>query len=95
MSYFKINDVDFSAYTSGLKVGTEHIYKQRTNAAGNTLVKYVNTKYVIEAAIIPINDTIMSNLQNENNKFTVSVSFLDPAPQELKTIQCIIPNQIV
>lgn len=95
MAYLKINDIDFSMYVSGLKVATEHIYKQRTNAAGNTLIKYVNTKYVIEASIIPLNQTIMAQLQKQINNLSVSVSFLDPDSKELKTIDCIIPKQIV
>ena len=95
MAYLKINDIDFSAYVNKLKVGTEHIYKGRTNASGNTSVKYVNTKRVVEVGIIPLSNEVMSNLQKEINKFVVKLSYLNPQTKQLEDIDCMIPTQSV
>ena len=95
MTYFKINNNDYSMYVSALKVGTEHKYKSRTNASGNLMVKYVNTKRVIEVGIIPLDAAVMASLQDDINKFQVSISFLNPETRALETISCIIPQQSV
>ena len=95
MAYFKINGIDFSMYVNKLKVGIEHKYKGRTNASGNTLVKYTNTKRIIEVGIIPLDDTSVSALLAELNKFEVKVTFLNPTTKALETIDCIIPQTSV
>lgn len=94
--YFKINGVDFSMYVNKLKVAREHIYKGQTNAAGNTLVKYVNTKRIIEVGIIPLDSAAMANLQTVINQFKVNVSYLDPQTGVLvENVVCIIPHNSV
>lgn len=90
MTYFKINEIDYSMYVNKLLVGTEHIYKGRTNASGNTVVKRINTKRTLEVGIIPLDDFVMSNLQYLLNNFTVTVTFLDPATKRLETIKCMV-----
>ena len=96
MSYFKINNTDFSMYVNKLKVAREHVYKGQTNASGNTLVKYVNTKRIIEVGIIPLDAESMASLQTEINKFKVTVSYLDPETGALvENINCIIPHNSV
>jgi hypothetical protein len=96
MAYFKINDNDYSTYVNQLKIAREHNYKGMTNAAGNTLVKYVNTKRIIEVGIIPLDSAIMMQLQEDINKFKVTVSFLDPETNTLEeNISCIIPQNSV
>ena len=95
MAYFKINGIDFSMYVNKLKVGNNHNYKARTNASGNMRVQYVNTKRVIEVGIIPLDDASTSALQEQINKFQVTVSFLNPETKALETIKCIIPNNAV
>lgn len=96
MAYFKINNVDFSMYVSALKVGTKHIYKGRVNASGNTLVKYVNTKRIIEVGIIPLDDDAMSKLQQELNKFTVTISCMNPETKQLENnVKCMIATHSV
>lgn len=95
MAYFKINNKDFSQYINKLKVGNKHNYKARTNASGNMSVKYINTKRIIEVGIIPLDDASTSALQKEINKFTVTVSFLNPQTKALETINCIIPDNAV
>lgn len=96
MTYFKINGIDFSMYVNKLKVGREHLYKGMNNAAGNLLVKYVNTKRIIEVGIIPLDSATMTSLQNEIDKFQVSISYLDPKTGTLaENVACIIPHNSV
>lgn len=96
MTYFKINGTDFSMYVNKLKVAKEHIYKSQTNASGNTIVKYVNSKRIIEVGIIPLDDDVMSALQTEIDKFKVSISYLDPKTKTLvEGVSCIIPDTSV
>lgn len=94
--YFAINGTDYSKYVNKLIVGREHFYKSMTTAAGNTLVKYINTKRVIEVGIIPLSGTAMSNLLRDVNEFQVSISYRDPLTNALvEDVQCIIPNNLV
>ena len=96
VTYFKINGTDYSKYVNKLKVAREHIYKGMTNAAGNLLVKYVNTKRIIEVGIIPLDSTTMKQLQTDINKFKVTVSYLDPETGALvENVSCIIPHNSV
>lgn len=96
MSYFKINGIDFSMYVNKLKVASEHIYKGQTNASGNMLVKYVNTKRIIEVGIIPLDSAAMKSLLTELKKFKVNISFLDPETNTLvENVPCIIPHNSV
>ena len=96
MAYFKINNTDFSMYVNKLQVGTEHFYKSMTNAAGNTLVKYVNSKRTFEVGIIPLDDAAMKSLLTEVDKFNVSISYRDPETNALiENVNCIIPNHLV
>jgi hypothetical protein len=96
MSYLIINDVDFSMYVNKLKVAREHIYKGMINASGNTLVKYVNTKRILEVGIIPLDAAAMANLQGVINEFKVRVSYLDPETGALEeNVSCIIPHNSV
>lgn len=95
MAYFKINDVDFSTYVSQLKVTKNHVYKSQANAAGNTIVKYVNTKRVINVEIIPLDAVSMKNLQKSIESLTTSISFQNPDTMALETITCMIPTNAV
>lgn len=96
MTYFKINGHDYSMYVNKLKVAREHIYKGMTNATGNMVVKYVNTKRIIEVGIIPLDSAAMKNLQEDINKFKVTVSYLDPKTGALEeNVACIIPHNSV
>lgn len=94
--FFKINGNDYSMYVNKLLIGKEHKYKSMTTAAGNTLVKYVNSKRTIEVGIIPLDDVSMMNFLADVNKFQVSISYRDPETNILvEDLQCIIPNHIV
>lgn len=95
MEYFKINNIDFSMYVNSLKVTKSHIYKDQTNAAGNTIVKYINTKRVVNVGIIPLDAVTMRQLQTAINNLTVSISFLNPDTGTLETMSCMIPTNAV
>ena len=92
MAYIKINNIDFSMYCNKLNVSKQATYNAQTNAAGNTVVDYINHKRVIKVGIIPLDDTAMLNLQTELDKFQVSVTFLNPNTKAMETINCIIPE---
>lgn len=92
MAYFKIGDVDFSPYVNSLKVNKSAIYNSQVNAAGDSIVDYINSKRTIEVGIIPLDEIIMLKLQLAIAPFDVSISFLNPATNELvENVKCIIP----
>lgn len=93
MAYLKLNSTDFSSYVNELKVTNTHLYNSQTNAAGDTVVDYINNKRIIEVGIIPVNDAVMANLLNIINTFNVSVAFRNPQTNELEeNVNCIIPS---
>ena len=92
MAYFKIGSTDFSNIVNELKVDSTSNYNSQTNAAGDTVVEYINTKRIIEVGIIPLDDTDMANLQTAINDFKVMISFRNPRTNQLETIFCIIPE---
>ena len=96
MSYFKIGDVDFSHCVNNLKVNKTHTYTPQMNAAGNTVVDYLNTKHTIEVGIIPLDDAEMMALQNAIDAFNVSISFRSPLTGALKeNVNCILPTEAI
>ena len=92
MAYFKIGKTDFSNIVNELKVDSTSNYNSQTNAAGNTVVDYINTKRIIEVGIIPLDDTDMANLQTAIKDFDVMISFRNPRTNQLETIFCIVPE---
>ena len=93
MAYFKIGEKDFSHYVNSLKINKKSNYSAQTNAAGNTVVDYINSKRTIEVGIIPISDTEMKELLAAIAPFSVNISFRNPETNELaEDIVCIIPD---
>lgn len=92
MAYFKIGKTDFSNIVNELKIDNTSNYNSQTNAAGDTVVDYINTKRIIEVGIIPLDDTAMANLQTAINDFKVMISFRNPRTNQLETIFCIVPE---
>ena len=93
MNYFKIGSNDYSMYVNMLKVNKTAKYNAQTNAAGDTVVDYINSKRVFEVGIIPIDDTVMAKLQSDIDNFNVSISFRDPKTNALEAnVNCIIPE---
>lgn len=95
MEYFKINDVDFSMYVNSLTVTKNQIYKSQINAAGNTIVKHINTKRALVVGIIPLDAAAMKALQAALKKMTASISFMNPDTNAIETISCMIATQTV
>lgn len=92
MTYFKINGYDFSQYVNKLEVQTKHMYNAKTNASGDTAVKYITSKKVITVGIIPLDESSLKSLVREINKFQVSLSYRDPETGFLTSATCIIPT---
>ena len=92
MAYFKIGKTDFSSIVNELNINNTSNYNSQTNAAGNTVVDYINTKRIIEVGIIPLDDTAMAELQTAINDFDVMISFRNPRTNQLETIFCIVPE---
>lgn len=96
MTYFKIGENDYSAYTSELKVAKNANYNAQTNAAGNTVVDLISQKHTITVGIISVDDTVMAQLKNDIDNFSVSISFRNPNTNTLTTgMVCIIPDNEV
>lgn len=96
MNYFKINDKDFSLCVNALKVDKNSVYTSQTNAAGDTVVDLINAKRVIEVGIIPLTGEDMKALQAEVDKFSVSISFLNPITNAIEEgVACYIPSNSV
>lgn len=93
MSYLKINGTDFSSYVNGLEVNTVHNYNAQTNAAGDTVVDYINTKRSFKVGIIPLSSESMIALQNVISAFSVNLSFRNPNTGLLEeNVACVIPK---
>ena len=90
--YFKIGNNDYSMFVNELKVAENVKYTAQENAAGNTVVDYLNKKRTISVGIIPLNSNIMKQLKTDINNFNVKISFLNPNTETLETnVNCIIP----
>lgn len=93
MTYFKINNVDFSTYVSSLQIANSAKYTAETNAAGDTVVDIINKKRTVTVGIIPLNNVDIIPLLSEIDKFGVSISFRNPLTNELEeNVNCIIPK---
>lgn len=96
MAYFKIGSTDFSSIVNELNINKTSNYNFQTNAAGNTVVDYINDKRTIEVGIIPLDDTAMAKLQKAISNFNVQISFRNPKTNQLESnVNCIIPESQV
>ena len=95
MTYLKINGHDYSMYVNQLKIGKQAIYKSATNAAGNTVVKLVNTKKNFTVGIIPLSAGVMKTLLADIASFTCTLEYLNPETGALTSLNCYIPNNDV
>jgi hypothetical protein len=96
MDYFVIDDIDYSKYINSLKVNTKTVYNAQTNAAGDTVADYINSKRTIEVGIIPLDKEAMIALQTSIKEFDVDISFLNPKTGEIEQyVKCIIPDDAV
>lgn len=95
MAYFKIDNVDYSTKVNELKINKKAVYTSQTNAAGDSVVDYVNSKREIEVGIIPLEAAAMAELQNAIAPFSVTIAFRNPKTNKLESIRCIIPDDNV
>lgn len=95
MAYLKINNIDFSNYVNELAVTSTASYNAQTNAAGNTVVDFINQKKVVKVGIIPLTAQAMADLQAVINAFNVTITYLNPITKALDSINCIIPSNNV
>lgn len=96
MAYFKINDVDYSMYVNELNIKKAHNYNAQTNAAGDTVVDYINSKRKIEVGIIALDSSVMPQILEAVDGFNVSISFRNPKTNALEeNVNCIIPDNEV
>lgn len=96
MAYLKLGNVDFSSYCSKLSVSKTANYTAQTNAAGNTVVDFINHKRTIEVGIIPIDSDVMKLLQNTISNFNISISFRNPQTGQLESnVNVILPESNV
>lgn len=95
MEYFKINGTDLSKYVSGLRINKSATYTSQTNAAGNTVIDYINTKRTIEVSIIALDDAAMKAIQPILDAFSLTIEYRDTTTGELATVNAILPiNEI-
>jgi hypothetical protein len=93
MAYFKIGESDFSQYVNKLNVVKSANYVAQTNAAGDSVVDYINSKRTIDVGIIPLDGEAMAQLLAALDAFNVSVTFLNPTTGALEeNVNCIIPE---
>lgn len=96
MAYFKIGDVDFSMCVNKLEIQKAANYTAQTNAAGNTVVDYINSKRTITVGIIPLSGEDMVALQAAIDDFSVNISFQNPNTNAIEeNVACIIPKEAV
>ncbi len=96
MAYFNINSTEFSSLVSGLKVSRKANYNAQTNAAGDTVVDYINHKYEIEVEFIPLTADDMLTLQANINNLYCTIDFLNPITGNLLSgVECIVPENKV
>lgn len=93
MAYFKINNNDYSNYVYQLAIVSEVNYNSQINAAGDTVVDYINTKRNINVGIIAVDAEIMPQLLDDIQRFNVNLSFRNPQTNQLEeNVKCIIPT---
>lgn len=88
MEYLKINNTDYSKYVSALKINKVANFSSQTNAAGNTVIDFINFKRSVEVSFISLDADIMQQLQTEFNTISVLISFRNPATNEVEEINC-------
>lgn len=96
LTYFKIGNTDFSTYVNTLNITKTANYNAQTNAAGDTVIDYINSKRVIDVGFIPLDGTKMKTLLTALDNFNVSLSFRNPQTNAIEeSVNCIVPEQTV
>lgn len=91
--YFTINGNDYSRLVSSMKVSKAANYTLQTNAAGNAVVDYINTKRTIEVGFIPMETTEALDILQAADSFAVNVAFFEPTTNSMgANVACIVPD---
>lgn len=87
MAIFKINNTDFSDLVTGLKVGYETLVSDNSgrNANGDTVLDVINTKRKIYVTLRHTTFAEMQSFLAAVEPFQVTVTYLDPKTNTLKT----------
>lgn len=94
MIYFKINNVDFSRYVNTLRVSSVANYTTQTNAAGNTVVDYINEKRNIEIGFRPMRGSEALEIRQAVAAFNVAIAFFNPDTNTIsENVDCIVPEK--
>lgn len=93
MAYFKINETDYSHYVNSLEIDNKVNYTAQTNAAGDSVVDYVNKKRIFKVGIIPLTSEQIQPLLVDLDKFSVSITYREPRTGALVSgVLCIVPT---
>ena len=93
MAYLTINGTDFSKLVSELRVTKAHNYNAQTNAAGDTVVGYINAKRTIEVGFRPMMAAEIRPLLTALDTFSVTVGYRDPITNAMVSgVACIAPK---
>lgn len=92
MANLKIDGVDFSGMVNGLTVESAHNYNAETNAAGDTVVDYINSKVKVRAGFRALTADEMELLQEALEGFTVALQYRNPLTQTLREMVAIAPE---
>ncbi len=91
MAYFKIGNTDLSMYVAKLKITKKHNYTAQTNAAGDSVVDYINNKRIITVEIIPLEEDDFQTVLGAIS-FSSTIWYRDPATEQLVSATCIIDS---
>lgn len=86
MEYFKIGTIDYSHLVSGLKITKTRNFNAQTNAAGNTVIDYINSKRTVAVNFIPLTAKQMSFLLSALNNEVINLTYLNPENGLVETI---------
>ena len=98
MTYFKINGYDFSRCVNQLNIQKVANYTTQTNAAGNSVVEYINSKRVITVGIIPLTAEDVADFHTalyERDSIEVYIQFLNPETNSEDEAHCILPDTAI
>lgn len=96
VAYFMLNNVEAYKYVNKLEIKYATNYTAQTNAAGDTVVDYINRKRKIVVGIIPIDAVVAEQILAEVAKFEVSLTFVNPETGRLEqNVKCIIPDSAI
>jgi hypothetical protein len=92
MNYLKIDGVDYSHLVKTLTVSKAANYNSQVNAAGDTVIDYINSKKTVNVGFIPMSDSNMVSVLNALDRFNITLSYRDPRTNAIDSLNTIAPN---